>query len=147
MKIDDVQHVKHTIPPDLRKPKRSGGKKFDAVLQDNLKAISSERLKKAQVTEPQKATPVILPAIDREEVVARVINFLDIMDEYAQKLGNPNITLKEIAPLIAKIEDKNNELKLLAESLPPLDSMRPLLDEVLIRSSVEVIKYNRGDYM
>ena len=147
MKIDDVQPVKHTMPPDLRKPKRSGGKKFDAVLQDNLKAVSPEQLKNARVTEPQKVASVLLPAIDREEVVARVINFLDIMDEYAQKLGNPNITLKEIAPLIAKIEDQNNELKLLAESLPPFDSMRPLLDEVLIRSSVEVIKYNRGDYM
>jgi hypothetical protein len=112
-----------------------------------MKAAGTAKVKGTRSFNAQSIAPVVTPAIEREEVVGRVMKFLDIMDDYAQKLGSPRVTLKEISPLIAKIEAEKNELKELAETLSPMDDMKTLLDEALIRSSVEVIKYNRGDYI
>ncbi|MCX8044454.1 MAG: hypothetical protein N3B18_10050 [Desulfobacterota bacterium] len=150
MKIEHAQKLaKNVIPPDTQKlSKKQGAKKFDAVLSDtlNVKLSESQNHTKA-VSGPQPLSPIDSFPIDREDVIGRVIKLLDIMDSYANKLGNPQVTLREISPLIAKIESESSQLKALAESLPPFDDIRPLLDEVLIRSSVEIIKYNRGDYI
>ena len=117
------------------------------MLSENLKTTSTAKAKNTKGFIIQGVAPVITPGIEREEVVARVMKFLDVMDDYARKLGSPRVTLKEMSPLIAKIESEKNDLKELAESLSPMDDMKTLLDEALIRSSVEVIKYNRGDYI
>ena len=152
MKINDAQKSKLILPPDTPKPKRAGGKHFEEILKSNLKLsnvaveIKNSSTKNA-VPSIQKTNSIIPLSIDREELVGRIIKFLDIMDDYANRLGNPNITLKEISPLILEIEEENSQLKFLAESLPPFDDIRSLLEEVLIRSSVEIIKYNRGDYI
>jgi len=147
MKIADAQKIKHAVPPEPPKTKKTGSKKFDKMLSENLKTTSAAKAKSAKSFNLQRVAPVITPAIEREEVVSRVMKFLDVMDDYAQKLGSPRVTLKEISPLIAKIESEKNDLKELAESLSPMDDMKTLLDEALIRSEVEVIKYNRGDYI
>jgi len=151
MKVDNAQNAKFILPPDAPKTKRAGGKKFDEILNSSLKSSGAGDARNASAktvtASIQKTAPVISPAVEREEIVGRIIKFLDIMDEYATRLGNPSVTLKDISPLISKIENENNQLKLLAESLSPLDEIKPLLDEVLIRSSVEIIKYNRGDYI
>lgn len=151
MKVYDAQKAKLILPPEALKPKKPEGKKFDEILKSNLKTSGTSEIKNSStetvIPSIQKTASIITPSINREELVSRIIKFLDIMDEYANKLGNPGVTLKDISPLISEIENENSQLKILAESLPPLDDIKPLLDEVLIRSSVEIIKYNRGDYI
>lgn len=147
MKVSDHHPVRQVLPHEPVKARKTGGKKFDNLLQENMQAVGAAKAKPSKAAGAHFIAPLTPPAFDREEVVGRLVRFLDIMDDYAQKLGNPRVTLKEISPLIAKIEAEKDQLKLLSETLPPFDEMRTLLDETLIRSSVEIIKYNRGDYI
>jgi len=147
MKVSDHPGVRQVLPPETVKTRRTGSKKFDALLSENIKGAGVAKAQSSKVSGLHRVAPLLSAGIDREEIVGRLLRFLDIMDEYAAKLGNPRVTLKEISPLIAKIEAEKDDLKQLAETLPPFDEIRGLVDETLIRSSVEVIKYNRGDYI
>ena len=69
------------------------------------------------------------------------------MEEYSVKLSRQGVSLKELSPLISKMEAETEGMMLLSESLPPGDGIKEILDDVLIRSSVETIKFNRGDYL
>ena len=70
-----------------------------------------------------------------------------IMEEYSVKLSRQRVSLKDLSPLISRMEAETEEMMLLSESLPPGDGIKEILDEILIRSSVEAIKFNRGDYL
>ena len=90
---------------------------------------------------------ISLKKSDGEEVVSRVSKFLDVMEEYSVKLSRKGISLKELSPLISRMEAETENMRLISEFLPPGDGIKEILDEVIIRSSVEVIKFNCGDYL
>ena len=85
--------------------------------------------------------------MEEKEAISRLEKFLDIMEEYSEKLNNPNFTPKDISPLISKIESEQRDLRVLAESFDKNNGLKGLLDAALIRSTTEVIKFNRGDYL
>lgn len=147
MKIADSDQIKQIIPPEPRKTKKTGTKGFDAILDENVKTMSTAKAGTAKTQAVKSVAPVFTPAMDREEVASRVMKFLDAMDEYAEKLGSANVSLKEMSPLIARIEMEKNDLQKISETLSPMDEMKGIVDEVLVRSTVEVIKFNRGDYV
>ena len=82
-----------------------------------------------------------LPAIQNIE---KLFNVLDI---YRQKLSDPKITLKEIHPLVERMAAENKSLQKLVDSLPDNDSLKNIANKALITSSLEVIRFNRGDYV
>jgi hypothetical protein len=83
---------------------------------------------------------------NRDSLVSRVSSLLDLMETYSRKLGSSSAS-KEISPVIKDLARETDSLKTISESLSPHDEIKPVLDEVLIRSSVEIIKFNRGDYL
>jgi len=103
MKIADAQKIKHAVPPEPPKTKKTGSKKFDKMLSENLKTTSAAKAKSAKSFNLQRVAPVITPAIEREEVVSRVMKFLDVMDDYAQRKKEIRKPKTRISPLIAKI--------------------------------------------
>ena len=94
------------------------------------------------------AQPVIfdMPHADREELAGRVARFLGELEDYAGKLGS-GATLRDMSPLVERMSAEQAQLQRLAEHLPLQDDLRRIIDEALVRSSVEVIKFNRGDYL
>ncbi len=79
--------------------------------------------------------------------VERADKLLDILDEYQQKLANPEVTLRDIDPLIGKLEACNESLVSSVDSLVKGDKLRNILNQVVATSSVEILKFNRGDYV
>ena len=73
---------------------------------------------------------------DKNITVERVENLLNLLENYRQQLKNPNVTLRTIEPLSAKLD-----------SIPNEDGLKDLLNQTLIAASLEVIKFNRGDYI
>jgi len=82
-----------------------------------------------------------MPIVDRAE------KMLDTLVDYQQKLANPGFTLREISPLIAEMEAENEILVSAANSLSDGDELKNILNQIIITSSVEIIKFNRGDYV
>jgi hypothetical protein len=56
-------------------------------------------------------------------------------------------SLKETATTVSQMEQQTKELLPVLESLPEGDGIKDLLNRLLVTSTVETIKFNRGDYL
>ncbi len=150
MKITGSEHIKNIINQNTPKNANHVKGEFDKILNEKLngvnKAVESPACR--PVDRLNRVSAMLLrSAMDKKEVISKVAKFMDVVEEYSEKLSHPEITLKEISPLISKIEKETQHLKSISQALSPDDEIKSLLDEALIRSSVEVIKFNRGDYI
>ncbi len=148
MKITDTENVKNIIIPQNQKTVKNGKQKFDEILNKKMQNATTARSENKTTPTVKQPPPLLFnPPSDREEVVSLVSQFLDIMEEYSVQLSSSKTSLKELAPLVSRMQTETENMKQLSAALPPGDGIKEILDETLIRSSVEVIKFNRGDYI
>ncbi len=81
------------------------------------------------------------------QTVQNIDGFLNIMEAYERKMTDPQASLKDAYPLVQQMEKKTAELIPTLESLPDGDKLKDILNQALVASTVEVIKFNRGDYV
>ena len=73
-------------------------------------------------------------------------NYLNMLAEYQEKLGNPDVSLKELAPLVEEVTQENERLSATLDTISEDDSLKEILNETMVLGSLETIKFNRGDY-
>jgi len=123
-----------------------------------FKQILTGSIGRPAPSKPQKVksqTPMIdplarlapTPNIEKNEGAQKIGAFLDIIESYIQKLEDHNFTLKDLAPIIDQMAHENDVVADLLDSLPESDGLKPIANEALIISSLEVTKFNRGDYL
>jgi hypothetical protein len=88
-----------------------------------------------------------LQATVKLSTVERIENVLDLLDEYGRRLADPNTTLKEIHPLVNSLESQSQQLKPVLNFMADDDQLKQILNETLVTSSLEIFKYNKGDYI
>ena len=79
--------------------------------------------------------------------IKKVEQFLDLFESYTQALLDPEKNLKEIEPLVKSLEREKEKLLALGESLPEESVLRHIIDQTTILGALEVLKFNRGDYL
>ena len=107
-----------------------------------------EKIKSPSLTNPVPAIrfkPLSLQ--NKRGTVERVDNFLNLLDNYRKQLADPQVTLRSIEPLINMIVKEKEQLSAALESLTSEDGLKDLVNRTLITASLEVLKYNRGDYI
>jgi hypothetical protein len=72
---------------------------------------------------------------------------LDILERYEQALGDQGKSLKDVAKLVRDLDGEVQALTRAMDKLSPQDKLYGLLQEVAVASTVESIKFNRGDYL
>jgi hypothetical protein len=85
--------------------------------------------------------------VDRMQTVSNINEFLSIMESYQKEMADPKASLKDAYPFVQQMEEKMAELIPALESLPATDKLKDILNSALVASTVEVIKFNRGDYV
>jgi hypothetical protein len=83
----------------------------------------------------------------RQTTVERVDLLLDLLDEYRDQLADPNVTLRHIEPLLNTIAQEREHLSGILDRLPNEDGLKDIVHRTLITASLEVVKFNRGDYI
>ena len=152
MNIDPNQELlKSTYADKTTGPDKPANSKFGTMLKD---AINSEPSNESAGSEKPRMTNGIssiqlspLFAVQDSPLVERTENFLNILDDYQKRLMDPQATLRDIYPLIQRMETEKETLAPVLNSFPPGDGLKDILNDALITSSLEVIKFNRGDYV
>jgi hypothetical protein len=73
---------------------------------------------------------------------------LDLLDDFAQALGDPQKTLRELEPLVLKMEGEAKPLELAPDSEGGSDqSLSRLMSDVSLLANVTLVKFRRGDYL
>jgi hypothetical protein len=123
---------------------------FNSILQGTLKSSTGTE----NGVQPPAVVETVLPAQLQHlqlpiqpTTVDRIENVLNLLDEYRRKLADPKITLKEIHPLVQTLEKESDRLQPVLKSFGDGDQLKAILNQTLVTTSLEVIKYNRGDYI
>ena len=148
MKITPENNINEILPKDIHKSEKTSDSTFENILNNKIEDL---KVAKPGIEESlpvnKTANLLLIPPVEEKEAISRLEKFLDIMEEYSEKLNNPNFTPKDISTLISIIESEQRDLSVLAESFDKNNELKGLLDAALIRSTTEVIKFNRGDYL
>lgn len=84
---------------------------------------------------------------EQSEGLMRAEKALDILERYEQALGDQGKSLKDVAKLVRDLDGEVQALTRAMDKLSPQDKLYGLLQEVAVASTVESIKFNRGDYL
>ncbi|MDR2422092.1 MAG: hypothetical protein LBE01_01795 [Deltaproteobacteria bacterium] len=74
-------------------------------------------------------------------------SLLDLLDNYAQALANPQKALKDLAPLADDLELAAQGLGQTSENLSSDDPLKALTSDTASVAMVEAMKFKRGDYI
>lgn len=151
MKItNDDQHI-YGYPSDKpAKPCGNPQADFNSILEGTLAKTSGAEKEVQFPAVIENAMPVQLQHVhppQKPSTIDRIENMLDLLDEYRHKLADPNCTLRDIHPLVKSLETRNEQLKPLLDSIADGDQLKQILNQTLVTASLEVFKYNKGDYI
>ena len=141
--------LKASYPKKGDKNQEPVNKKFGAILDETM-ADTSKTDTGIRKTPMVKSISGIQfnssPSFNENPIIARTEKLLDTLDNYREKLQNPEVGLEDIYPLVSEMETKKEGLTSALNSLPDGDGLKDILNEAMITSSLEVARFNRGDY-
>jgi hypothetical protein len=92
--------------------------------------------------------PISLPTSGQVvPLVDRIDQFVDLLDGYRQKLGDPRASLREIQPLLNDISAAKEKLVPELEGLDEGNALKEVLNSSLITATTEIMRFNQGDYI
>ena len=102
---------------------------------------------------PGSVTQVARPAsckvshIDRQ-TLQHASKVLDVLEEYARALENPQKSLKSIEPIVIRMQQELKGLDVRSMThLGQRDELAELVNHIAVTASVEAFKFQRGDYV
>ena len=84
---------------------------------------------------------------DKKQLLKDLKETLDVVDFYAQKLGDASLSANGLTPLIGHLEDRLGMLNEMASSPHTPENMKPVVSDMVITIGTEIAKFRRGDYV
>ncbi len=145
IKTDEPSRVITQQPQKPSKGKEAN--KFNEILQRTMESTEAQAQKGTQAVSSAQIIQTIGSIGEGQgPILERVEQLLDTLEEYQRNLGSANTTSDELKPLINRMEEQNKALAAVLVTLPDGDTLKDILNRVLITSVVEVEKFRRGDY-
>lgn len=151
---DTGRLMPHPAPPQTRQPKTGD---FQNVLGNALdktgktpptgapminEANALEEIPSGTVFFPSSMTP------SNQEITERTDRLIGLLDRYTAQLENPDIPLKEVAPVLEEIRTFAQDLLDGTSGNSALDpEMKRIATEAAVMANKEVLKFQRGDYL
>jgi hypothetical protein len=133
-----------------RKTEPSSGGTFGKIYEELIEASYETDVRSDETQAITNVPDLQMNAFQSEgemPVVERAERLLDLLSEYQQKLANPVFTLRDISPFIDDFKADNKRLVSSVNSLAEGDELKNILNQVIVTASVEIIKFDRGDYV
>ena len=151
MKINGIDGiVKNGIADKSAREEPAANDDFKKILKASVERTAQHS---AKVQQPLSINPIsairmqpLSPEI-KHATVDRVEKLLNLLDIYRTQLSDPAMTLRKIEPAMNTIIKEKEQLSSVLDSLADDDGLKDIVNRTLITASLEVIKYNRGDYI
>jgi hypothetical protein len=149
MKIDGNNDLMRMIIKPVQKDAKKGSTAFGEVLDDALKnpdacqtqnTISNIGLGGAVKPIGMDRLSFDRPIVDQTE------DLIELLADYQGKLGNPSVPLREIEPVMQQMDSLGRKLVPNADSLPGNHPLKEILAQTLITVSLELQRFNSGQY-
>ena len=151
MKIDNQHHILKSLYPDSKnEPRQVAGEKFDDILKETIGNKKSETagVRPAAFTNSLSAIrPTSTVDSNRQAAIDRVENLLGLLDDYRKNLSDSRISLRQIDPIVQKMDKLKETLEPVLDSLPDDEKLKDIVNQTLVTASLEITKFYRGDYI
>ena len=151
MEIDPTEKILISDCPERsRKTELSSDRTFGNIYEELIEASYETDVRSDETPAITNVPDLQMNAFQSQgemPVVERAERLLDLLGEYQQKLANPAFTLRDISPLIDELKADNKRLVSSVNSLAEGDERKNILNQITVAASVEIIKFNRGDYV
>jgi hypothetical protein len=138
-----------SAPQQTPAPNQTQKGGFDAIFRETLVAPPVP----IAATESTAVTGNVLPAPfavapDRSTpmMVDRLQRLIDTMEAYQQRLMAGNATLKEVQPLVERLEKHSQPLSALSEAAQQPDNLVIMVNQAVMLASMEVARFKSGHY-
>jgi len=146
------------IPGEIFSIQQGSTEKLEKISGAGFQEILSEKMGQAPAKAEQSATPPPMSNLDSilfnqasqpdtKQTLVRMDRFLNLLETYQAQMEDPRISLKETSTIVSQMEQQTQELLPLLDALPDGSGIKDLLNRLLVTSTVETIKFNRGDYL
>ena len=151
MKIDgNKEIIKSSYPDKSQRSEKASNTDFKNILKESVEKSSSSATQTRPLSSINPLAAVgfkpELP-VDKFSAINQAENLIDLLDDYRKQLADPAITLRSIEPLMNMIIKEKEQLSSLLDSIPNDDGLKDIVNRTLITASLEVIKFNRGEYI
>ncbi len=148
MKISPVDSISEILPKEIQPVEKTADNSFEDILNKKIEDLNISKPGLEPSLSMQKTSDILLiPPVEETEVISKLEKFLDTLEEYSEKLNNTDFTPQNISGVISKMELEKEELGIMSEALSGNNELKGILNDALIKSTAEVIKFNRGDYL
>lgn len=131
---------------DIKKIEQTGH-----VQQSAFNRITSDKgFKQVFDRKLSEINKVALPALSDYEtdVLDHSDKVLNLLDDYANELNNPLKTLKDIEPIVSRIEKETNLVESkTADIVSKNGEIEQFVKALSVTAHVAVMKFQRGDYL
>ncbi|MDA1001168.1 MAG: hypothetical protein O2807_11735 [bacterium] len=86
-------------------------------------------------------------ATGKQKVIGIGEEFFKLVESFRRELGNPEASLKDIAPLLHNMELYRDKMLDEVKEMPEGNPGRKLIEEMAALVSTESAKFNRGDFV
>ncbi len=126
------------------------GQNFDDILQNQINSNSAP-VSQTSSLPPMQSTSKndfsLINNFDKNRNVEYVEQFLDTLETYQKQLSNPSVSLQDLNTLVSQMEENITNVTPILDSLPDGNALKDLINRAVVTSTVEIIKFNRGDYL
>jgi len=164
MKIDEITQMGLPLPqPEKKEGAESRELDFQKILGDAKAKLNdamqgpdptpSDKEAGLQVSPTTSLHPVhfLLGLQDmdliRSQGLQATENTLEMLEAYQRAMADPEASLKKIDPLVQSLSREVGNITILSGKLSPSDPLQRILTELGIICSVEIEKFNRGEYI
>jgi hypothetical protein len=151
MKISGTPQVRPDPPvTQNRREAISTDTDFQTILKQTVGCATEEK-QATRVAHPLSvpSTRPIGPS-DAEAVLPlmdRIDRLVDRLENYRLKLADPQVSLKSIQPLLNDMAASSEKLAPKLAHLDEADPLKDILNRSLVMVSLEITRFNRGDYL
>lgn len=106
------------------------------------------KIQSSPLANPVSAIRFQTPSPENKRLtIEHVDNLLNLLDNYRIQLADPQVTLRSMEPVIQMIDKEKEQLSSVLDSIAEEDGLKDIVNRTLVTASLEVMKYNRGDYI
>ena len=123
---------------------------FQTILKQSVGCATGEKQanRVAHPFGPQSVRPIVTPEAEAVlPLVDRIDRLVDRLENYRLKLADPQASLKSIQPLLNDIAASSEKLTPKLEHLGEGDPLKDILNRSLVMVKLEMVRFNRGDYL
>jgi len=150
MKIAPYDLLNNINSKKASKSVNTTGQNFDDILRNQLNSNPSHVSQTASPPPMQsisKTDFLLTDDRDKHQNAEHVERFLDTLETYQKQLSEPSASLKDLDMLVSQMEAGVNTVMPILDSLPDGNALKDIINRAAVTSTVEVIKFNRGDYL